>query len=153
MNVDGANVTSPAVKIREITQIKYSHSLRRTAASEIHVFQSRGCVTDVQEMTRFMAEANEGVERMLMRLIGYFVGHGMRVQVYLGAEVLDNITRGKRERSRRMRASRKSTTCAHLFHDVNLLGSWTWRIGRVLFIRNSALESKGHRLCCVRRAR
>ena len=67
-----------------------------------------------------MAEPNEGAWIMLMRLVRYFVGHGRLVQV---------ISEQRNVKAPRVETdsdyagcvlTRQSTTCAHLFHGVNL---------------------------------
>ena len=81
----------------------------------------------VKEVARFMAEPNEGAWIILKRLVRYLVGHGRLVQV---------ISEQKHVRAPRVDTdsdyagcvlTKKSTTCAHLFHGVNLIkeGNWT----------------------------
>ena len=74
-----------------------------------------------------MAEPNEGAWSMLKRLVRQFAGHGRLVQViseqrYVKAPRVDTDSHYAG-----CVLTRKSTTCAHLFHGVNLLkaGSWT----------------------------
>ena len=70
---------------------------------------------------------NEGAWIMLKRLVRYFVGHSRIVQViseqrYVKAPRVDSDSDYAG-----CVLTRKSTTCAHLFHGVNLIkaGSWT----------------------------
>ena len=81
----------------------------------------------VKEVARFMAEPNEGAWIVLKRLVRYLVGHGRLVQViseqrYVKAPCVDTDSDYAG-----CVLTRKSTTCAHLFHGVNLIkaGSWT----------------------------
>ena len=138
MNLDGANaksVTTPAVKIHEwtpqmLTKIDKERTSTFRSATMRASYMSINCV-DVQqvvkEVARFMAEPTEGAWIMLKRLVRYFVGHGRLVQViseqrYVKAPRVDTDSDYAG-----CVLTRKSTTCAHLFHGVNLIkaGSWT----------------------------
>ena len=108
----------------------------------------------VKEVARFMAEPN-GAWIMLKRLVRYLVGHGRLVQLiseqmYVKAPRVhtDSIYAG-------CVLTRKSTTCAHLFHGVNLIKSGSWTQGtRRLSVAESEFtqESKAHRFCLVPKA-
>ena len=138
MNLDGANVksvTTPAVKLQEWTP----QMLTKTDRDRTPTFRSATMRASfmsinrvdvqqaVKEVARFMAEPNEGAWIMLKRLVRYLVGHGRLVQViseqrYVKAPRVDTDSDYAG-----CVLTRKSTTCAHLFHGVNLIkaGSWT----------------------------
>ena len=129
--MDGANVksvTTQAMKMQEwtpqmLTKIDEDRAstFRGATMRASHMSINRVDVQQaVTEVARFMAEPNEGAWIMLKRLVRYLVGHGRPAQV-----------NSEQRYVRAPRAGcvlpRKSTTCAHLFHGVNLLkaGSWT----------------------------
>ena len=137
MNLDGANVksvTTPAVQIQEWTQVltkidrDRTSTLRSATMRASYMSINRVDVQQaVKEVARFMAEPNEGAWIMLKRLVRYIVGHGRLVQViseqrYVKAPRVDTDSDNAG-----CVLTRKSTTCAHLFHGVNLIkaGSWT----------------------------
>ena len=81
----------------------------------------------VKEVARFMSEPNEGAWIMFKRLVRYLVGRGRLVQVisehrYVKAPRIDTDSDYAD-----CVLARKSTSCAHLFHGVNLIkaGNWT----------------------------
>ena len=137
MNLDGANtksVTPPAIKMQEwtpqmLTKIDKDRASTFRSATMRASYMSINRV-DVQqavkEVARFMAETNEGTGTMLKRLVRYLVGHGKLVQViseqrYVKAPRVDTDS----DYAGCM-LTRKSTTCAHLFHGVNLISSGSW---------------------------
>ena len=138
MNLDGANaksVTTPAVKKQEwtpqmLTKIDRDRASTFRSATIRASYMSIDRV-DVQqavkEVARFMSEPNEGAWIMLKRLVRYLVGHDRLVQViseqrYVKAPRVDT-----NSDYAGCVLTRKSTTCGHLFHGVNLIkaGSWT----------------------------
>ena len=69
----------------------------------------------VNEVACFMAEPNEGAWIMIKRLVRYLVGHG-RFRKYVKAPRVDTDSDYVG-----CVLTRKCTTCAHLFHGVNLI--------------------------------
>ena len=132
MNLDGANVksaTTPAVKMQEwtpqmLTKIDKDRTSTFRSATMRASYMSVNRV-DVQhavkEVARFVAEPNQGAWIVLKRLVRYIVGHGRVVQViseqrYVKAPRVDTDS----DYAGCVLTS-KSTTCAHLFHSVNLI--------------------------------
>ena len=142
MNLDGANaksVTTPAVKIQEwtpqmLTKIDRDRASEFTSATMRASYMSINRV-DVQqavkEVARFMSEPNEGAWIMLKRLARYFVGHGRLVLVISGQRYVKAPCADTDSDYAGCVLIRKSTTCADLFHNVNLIkaGSWTQSTG------------------------
>ena len=166
MNLDGANVksvTTPAVKIQEwtpqmLTKIDRDRASKFRSATMSASYMSINRV-DVQqavkEAARFMEEPNEGAWIMLKRLVRYLVGLGRLVQViseqrYVKATRLDTDSDFAG-----CVLTRKSTTCAHLFHGVNLIKARRWTLGtQSLSVDESEFtpELKARQFCWVRRA-
>ena len=129
MNLDGANVksvTPPAMKMLEwtpqmLTNIEKDRASTCRSATKRASYMSVNRV-DVQhavkEVARFMAEPNEGAWIMLKRLVRSLVGQGRLVQEQRDVKAprvdTDSDYAG-------CVLTRKSTTCAHLFHGVNLI--------------------------------
>ena len=78
-------------------------------------------------LAHFMAEPNEGAWIMLMRLVRYLVGHGRLVQVISEQRYVKALRVDTDSDYAGCVLTMRSTTCAHLFHGVNLIkaGSWT----------------------------
>ena len=111
-NLDGANAKSRTSTFRSATIRASNMSINRVDVQHA-----------VKEVTRFMAEPIEGARIMLKSL----VGHGRLVQVISEQRYVKGPRVDADSDNARCVLTWKSTTCAHLFHGVNLIkaGSWT----------------------------
>ena len=75
----------------------------------------------VKEVTRFMAEPKEGAWIMLKRLVRYLVGHG-RLEQFISEKRYVKAPRVDTDSDYAgCVLTKKSKTCAHIFHGVNLI--------------------------------
>ena len=73
----------------------------------------------VNKVARFMAEPNEKAWSMLKRLVRHLVDHGRLVQVISEQKYVKAPRVNTDSDYAGCELSKKSTTCAHLFHGVN----------------------------------